>query len=420
MTQEQRMPTTAADVPPELVVDFDVYDPKHTVPVDKMRENVAELAAKGPIVWSTAHGGHWVVTHYREVQDILRKPETFSSYPNNLVNAAAGRFMPLEIDPPDHTAYRRALQPLFSPARMRKLEEDIRRIVTELIDDFGPKGKAEYVSQFAHELPSQVFLALMGWPKDDAPMFAEAADIALNGRPGDTPEQANQSRMESALQMYAYFVNVINERREKLDAGEPPSDITGEIMVQELDLEDGRRALNDEELGRSFFLLLMGGMHTVQGSLAWGLMHLAQNPEQRQLLIDDPGKVPAAVEEILRMEAQVSMGRRATEDVQVADVQVKADDQMLLMLCSANHDTAEFEAPEAFDVARSPNRHLTFGSGPHRCVGSHLGRLELRIAIEELNKRIPDYRMDPEDPPVVLPSQVRSVNKLPIVFTPTS
>jgi cytochrome P450 len=414
------MPTTVADVPPHLVVDFDVYDPKHTIPVDRMQENVGELAKLGPLVWSTAHGGHWVVTHYREVQDILRQPDLYSSFPNNLVNAAAGRFMPLEIDPPDHTAYRKALQPLFSPKRMRALEEEIRKVVTELIDAFAKKGSAEYISEFAHELPSQVFLRLMGWPIEDVGMFAEAADIVLYGRPGDTPEQANQSRMECAMQMYGYFTNIIGERRARLDAGEPPSDITEEIMAQTLDLEDGLRPLNDEELGRSFFLLLQGGMHTVQGSLAWGLMHLSQNPEQRQLLLDDPGKIPAAVEEILRLEAQVSAGRRATRDVELGGVQVKADDQMLVMLCSANRDAAEFENPDDMHIERSPNRHLTFGSGPHRCVGSHLGRLELQIAIEELNRRLPDYRMDPDNPPVVMPSQVRSVQKLPIVFTPES
>jgi hypothetical protein len=164
----------------------------------------------------------------------------------------------------------------------------------------------------------------------------------------------------------------------------------------------------------------MGGMHTVQGSLAWALMHLSQSPDQRQLLLDDPSKVPAAVEEILRMEAQVAAGRRATVDLEIGGVQVRADDQMLVMLCSANRDGAEFEDPDEMRIERSPNRHLTFGSGPHRCLGSHLGRLELRIAIEELNKRIPDYRLDPDDPPVVTPSQVRSVQKLPIVFTPSS
>ncbi|GAA5165855.1 cytochrome P450 [Pseudonocardia eucalypti] len=411
------MPTTAADVPENLVVDFDVYDPSHTIPVDHMQEHVGALARRGPLVWSTAHGGHWVVTHYRECHDVLRRPELFSSYPNNLVNAAQGKFIPLEIDPPDHTAYRHALQPLFSPSRMRALETEIRRIVIELIEGFAARGKAEYVSEFAHELPAQVFLALMGWPREDTALFAEASDIALNGRPGDTPEQANESRARSAFAMYEYFLKVINQRRAAFEAGEQPTDITSEIMRQRLTLDGDERPLSDEELVRSFFLLLMGGMHTVQGSLAWGVMHLSQNPEQRKLLLDDRSRIPAAVEEILRLEAQVAAGRRATADVEIGGVRVQEGDQLLVMLCSANRDAAEFDDPDRMRVDRTPNRHLTFGSGPHRCLGSHLGRIELRIAFEELLDRVPDFALDPDDPPVVLPSQVRSVQRLPIVFT---
>lgn len=414
------MPTTVADVPPNLVVDFDVYDPIHTIPVDRMQENVAELARLGPLVYSTAHGGHWIVTHYAEVQDIMRRPEVFSSYPNNLVNAAQGKFLPLELDPPEHTAYRQALQPIFSPTRMRALEVEIRGIVTTLIDGFAAKGRCEYVAEFAHELPSQVFMAMMGWPMEDAPFFAENSNVSLLGRPGDTPEQAAESRAQAAYSTYSYFAKMITERRAALDAGGKVTDVTSEIIQQTLDLPDGKRQLTDDELCRSLFLLLMGGMHTVQGSLAWAVMHLSQSPDQRRLLLEDPGKIAGAVEEILRMEAQVAAGRRAVADVEIGGVQVRAGDQMLLMLCSANRDSAEFDDPNELKIERSPNRHVTFGSGPHRCVGSHLGRIELKIAIEELNKRIPDFRLDPDDSPLVMPSQVRSVARLPIVFTPSS
>jgi cytochrome P450 len=121
-------------------VDFDVYDPSLTIPVDRMQECAAELAKIGPLVYSTAHGGHWIVTRYDAVHDVLRKPEIFSSYPNNLVDAGAGKFLPLELDPPEHTAFRAALQPLFSPTRMRELEVEIRRIVNELISEFAARG----------------------------------------------------------------------------------------------------------------------------------------------------------------------------------------------------------------------------------------------------------------------------------------
>jgi cytochrome P450 len=411
------MATTVADVPAHLVVDFDVYDPSLTIPVDRMQECTAELAKIGPLVYSTAHGGHWIVTRYDAVHDVLRKPEIFSSYPNNLVDAGAGKFLPLELDPPEHTAFRAALQPLFSPTRMRELEVEIRRIVNELISEFAARGSAEYISEFAHELPTRVFLALMGWPLSDAPLFTEATEIALNGRPGDTPEQANESRMQAAFQMFGYFGKVIAERR---TAGTELDDITSRVLRNKIEVDGRERPLTDEELARMFFLLLIAGLHTVQGSLAWAVMHLSQNPDQRKLLVEDPGLVPAAVEEVLRYEAAVSMGRCAVADTEIGGVAVREGDQLLIMLCSANRDATQFHEPDAMRVDRTPNRHLTFGSGPHRCLGSHLARIELRIALEELHRRIPDYALDPNEPPTVLPSQVRGVARMPIVFTPVS
>jgi cytochrome P450 len=398
-------------------VDFDVYDPSLTIPVDRMQECAAELAKIGPLVYSTAHGGHWIVTRYDAVHDVLRKPEIFSSYPNNLVDAGAGKFLPLELDPPEHTAFRAALQPLFSPTRMRELEVEIRRIVNELISEFAARGSAEYISEFAHELPTRVFLALMGWPLSDAPLFTEATEIALNGRPGDTTEQANESRMQAAFQMFGYFGKVIAERR---TGGADLDDITSRVLRNKIEVDGRERPLTDEELARMFFLLLIAGLHTVQGSLAWAVLHLSRNPDQRKVLVEDPGLVPAAVEEVLRYEAAVSMGRRAVADTEIGGVAVREGDQLLVMLCSANRDATQFHEPDAMRIDRTPNRHLTFGSGPHRCLGSHLARIELRIALEELHRRIPDYALDPNDPPTVLPSQVRGVARMPIVFTPVS
>lgn len=416
------MTTTKAELEPSLVVDFDIYDPSLTMPVDRMQEKAAELAAIGPIVWSTTHGGHWLVTSYEHVHAILRDPQTFSSHPNNLVDAGQGKFLPIELDPPEHTSYRQALQPLFSPNRMRQLEPRIREIVVELLASFQADGKVEFVEKFAHELPTQVFLALMGWPLEDAGLFTEATEIALNGRPGDTPEQANESRTAAAYEMFGYFMKVIAGRRAAMEAGEASADdVTNAIIATSITDVDGvERPLTDDELARMFFLLLIAGLHTTQGSLAWMMLHLSQNTEERDKIIDDPAAVPAAVEEILRFEAAVAMGRRALEDTTVGGVTVRAGDQLLLLLCAANRDEQEFEEPATLDVERTPNRHLTFGSGPHRCIGSHLARLMLTIAAEEIHQRIPDYRLDPEDPPVVLPSQVRGFARLSLQFTPVA
>ncbi|QZY48024.1 MULTISPECIES: cytochrome P450 [Mycolicibacterium] len=406
--------TTVEKVPAELLVDFDVYDAALAHPVDRMQEKIAELAAKGPIVYSTAHGGHWIVTHYQEIYDILTDAETFSSYPNNLVTPADfGRFIPLELDPPDHTSYRHALQPLFSPQRMKKLADDIRVQVNELIDAFAPKGEAEFVSAFAHELPARVFLSLMDWPLSDAPMFTEVTDTILFGKPGGTKEESDQAMMMAAMTVAGYFNNVIAERR-----ANPGEDATSALIHTEVELSDGTRLLNDEELFRMFFLLLMGGLHTVQGSLTWTIAHLSKNPEQRAALIADPELTPKAVEEILRIEAAVIPGRRATRDVEIGGVRIAKDDQLILTLCSANRDAEQFTDPGVLDINRSPNRHLSFGAGVHRCLGSHLGRIELKIALEELHRRIPDYALVDSDPPVFHSTQVRGCARMPITFTP--
>ncbi|OBJ38363.1 cytochrome [Mycobacterium colombiense] len=408
------MTTTIDRVPPSLVTDFDVYDPSLAEPNDVFQQRVAELNAKGPVVFSPAYGGHWIVTGYDEIQRVLTDPVTFSSYPNNLVTPLEfGKFIPLEMDPPEHTAYRHVLQPLFSPQRMKKLSDDVRSVVNELIDGFAARGQAEFVSEFAHELPARVFLALMDWPLEDAALFSDATDVVLFGVPGGTEEESQQARIMSGMSVAGYFSKVIEERR-----GKPGDDVTSTLINTELELPDGTRTLEDQELILMFFLLLMGGLHTVQGSLAWAILHLSNNPAQRDKIIEDPTTIPKAVEEILRMEAAVSAGRRATRDVELGGVSISEGDQLLLILSSANRDSRAFPNPSEFNVDRFPNRHLSFGAGVHRCLGSHLGRLELSIALEELHRRIPDYRLVESDPPVFHSTQVRGCHRMPITFTP--
>ncbi|SDU67046.1 cytochrome P450 [Gordonia westfalica] len=409
--------TTAERSREDVTVDFDVYDPSIAAPIDRFQEYAAELAAKGPVVYSTAHGGHWIVTSYNEIHEVLRDAETFSSYPNNLVtNEAFGKFIPIELDPPEHTGYRKALQPLFGPARMKKLSDDIRNVVNDLLDGFAKKGEAEYISEFAHELPARIFLALMDWPVEDAPLFTEATDVVLFGKPGGTEQESLEARAIAGMQMLGYFQKMVDERR-----ATPGDDVTSQLIHTEVELEDGLRLLTDEELNRMFFLLLIAGLHTVQGSLAWAIVHLVNNPEQRQQIIDDPElMIPTAVEEILRIEAAVVPGRRATRDVELGGMKISEGEQLILMLCAANRDHEEFDDPDALDIARKPNRHLSFGGGAHRCLGSHLARIELTIALEEILRRIPDFQLVESDPPVFHSSQVRGCVRMPIRFTPES
>jgi cytochrome P450 len=407
--------TSALDhVPPHLRVDFDIYYPLLVTPNGRVHQQIAELAAIGPLVYSERYGGHWIVTRYKEIHDVLRDPVTFSSFPNNLVPHGAGKFLPLEVDPPEHTAYRHALQPLFNPTRMKALAPQIRGIVNELIDEFAPSGNAEFIAEFAHELPARVFLALMGWPLTDAPMFTELTDITLQGKPGASEEESIAARAEAAQQIFGYFARVVADRRGRPEA----DDITAVIVATEVEFGDTKRTLTDDELCNMFFLLLIAGLHTVQGSLAWGVMHLSDHPEKRRQLAEAPEIIPSAVEEILRIEAAVSPGRQVTRATELGGVRLRPGDQLLLVLAGANRDTAEFADPSTLDLQRTPNRHLSFGAGPHRCLGSHLARVELTISFEELYRRLPDCRVNPDKPTVAHPSQVRGIAQLPVIFTP--
>ena len=409
------MPTTTAEAPEELVVDFDVYDPNLTIPEDRFQEAIAELAARGPVVFSETHGGHWIVTGFDAVKQVLGDPETFSSYPNNIVDAGMGKFIPLELDGAEHASYRNVLQPLFNPSRMKLLEEEIRSLSNTLIDTFIERGECDFVNEFAHELPARVFLALMGWPLQDAPLFSEATQAALVGKPGGTEEESQQVRMEAALKMFQYFVKIIEERRGK--PIDEDSDVTTILVNSPITLGDEQRLLTDEELGRLLFLVLIAGMHTTKGSLSWGVKYLAENPEARAQVIADPELLPAAIEEILRLEAAVVPGRKATRDVELGGVMVREGDQLLLAYCGANRDGSHFPEPNDFRLDRDPNDHVSFSGGPHRCIGRHLARRELKIAFDEILRRMPDFTISPDHPAMFHGSQTRGALTMTITFT---
>jgi hypothetical protein len=402
------MPTRLEDVPPELVVDFDVHDPTL---VDVVHERLAALQESTPVAYCAAHGGYWLVTRYEDVHEVVRNYDVFSGTQNALPPSPVPQ-LPLEYDPPEHTAYRQLLNPLFSPARMKALEPEIRATAVELIDRFAADGACEFVSAFAHPLPTASFLALMGWPPEDEPQLTAWSDAIIVGKPGTTDEEDMAVRLAAMVEVAEYFGSVVEQRRANPDV----DDVTGSLLRSRF---AGERPLTDDEVLRALTLLMLGGLHTVRGVLSFGMIHLADNPEQRQRMVDDPGAVPAAVEELLRLDAPVTPGRVVTKPVTMHGVDMQPGDRVLAFLSSANRDESEFACPHALQVDREHNRHLTFSAGPHRCVGSNLARVELTVALEELHRRIPDYRVDSERPPVLHHSQVRGVRELHLTFTPT-
>lgn len=400
-------PKTASS--PELSTDFDIHDPTNA---DTVYDTYAELRSKCPVAHSTAYGGHWVFTKYDDIHEIVRNPEVFSSECVNVPPTIGqdGPMIPIEIDPPDHTVYRQLLTPLFSPTRMAALEPEIRKIVTDLLDDMAGQDRCDFIQAFAKPLPTKVFLALMGWPLSDTEKFHHWTDTIVLGKPGASEEESTAVRMEAAMEVYAYFAEMLDERMENPADG--PDDVTSVLVNGKF----GDRDLTQFEMLNMLFLMMIGGLHTVQGQLAHSVIYFAENPEQRKQLVDDLDLVPTAVEEMLRYESAITPARVVKQDTEVGGVQLKAGDRILIPFGAADRDPEQFEDPDGVDLTRDPNPHLAFGGGRHRCLGSHLARIELRIAFEELHKRFPDYRLDPQDPPHRHLSQVKGVEKLPLVL----
>lgn len=348
-----------------------------------------------------------MISRYEDVVFALRHPEIFSSADN--VGLAEQPMIPVEVDPPRHTAYRRLLNPQFVPREIERLGPEVRRIVNELIDTFAPKGACDLHEDFATPLPSGIFLALMGLPREDLPQFLRWRDDSIRPdvEPGDF-EGAQRIREATARAISDYFRQAIEERRQQ------PDDTLFSKLVR-FEIDD--TPLSEAELLGMAHLLLLGGLDTVTATLDCMVAYLATHPEERQRLVDDPECIDGAVEELLRWATPVmGIPRLLTEDVELGGVQLRAGDKVTLVLGAANEDEEVFGAP-AVDFDRNPNRHLAFGAAHHLCLGAHLARLELRIALEELHRRIPDYCIA-EGAEIHFSPGIRQANHLPLVFTP--
>lgn len=332
---------------------------------------------------ATSLGGGTVLVGSRSlVTDTLTAPEIFSSA--DLVEQGNTRpLIPLGIDPPDHARYRRFLEPMFSPRRMEAQEADIAERVNHFIDTFIERGECDFTAEFAELFPSAVFLGLMGLPWGELDTLMRLRDGLLHpGTVQMTPEQRSAIQAQTAQDVYAYFDAVLDER-----ATEPREGILSALIDDELSRDDALSIC---------FVLLTAGLDTVTDSLTCFWAYLARHPEQRQMIVNNPEVIPRAVEELLRWETPVPfVVRWARQDSSLGGHAVEAGHHVVVNLSAANVDPAEFEDPLTVDLDRRGNPHLAFGGGPHRCLGSHLARRELRIALREWHRRIPEYALAP-------------------------
>jgi cytochrome P450 len=369
---------------------------------------VARAMREQPVV--TIDGLFTLITRRHDIESALRDPATFSSKAEAVNLGNTRPLIPLQIDPPKHVKYRRILDPLFAPRKMAPLEDEVVSLVSDLVDQFAAKGECDLHTDFAVPLPCTVFLRLMGLPLEDLDEFLSMKDGII--RPdGVTLEDQEPVRRATAQRIYDYFQKVIDERR-----GKPGDDLLTRIMESEL---DGER-LTDDEVLDVCFLFIIAGLDTVTDSLDCMFAYLAQEPEHRRRVVDDPSVVNSAVEELLRWETPVPVvARMATEDTEVDGCPVAAGQHVMLLLASANTDESHEASLDTVDLTRNPNPHLAFGGGVHRCLGSHLARLELRVALREFHKRIPDYSLAPDTVLEYTPG-LRSLHTLPLVFAPAA
>ncbi|MBY0278494.1 cytochrome P450 [Candidatus Binatia bacterium] len=351
-----------------------------------------------------------ILSRYEDVVFALRHPEIFSSEMDMQVLLGTKRPMiPQQIDPPRQTRYRKILDLRFSRPRMQALEPELRRHAQQLIDGFVERGECEFDQEFAVPLPCAAFLTLMGLPQEELDLFLELKNGII--RPPVDPMDmiaATEFRMKTGERIYAYFEKAIADRRAR-----PQDDMVTYLTTVDFD----GRPLSDEEILDICYLLLLGGLDTVTATLGCSMAYLASNPEQRRKLVAKPELIPNAVEELLRWETPVSLVPRVLkQNVTIGDVELREGALVNILLGAANVDPAEFPDAMNVDFERENNRHISFGAGAHRCLGSHLARMELRAALEEWHKRIPEYQIKPGAVPNVSPG-IREQLYLPLVWS---
>ncbi|HEX4531034.1 MAG TPA: cytochrome P450 [Acidimicrobiia bacterium] len=323
--------------------------------------------------------------------------------------------IPLNVDPPMHSKYRKLLDPIFAPKRMDEQEADISRRVNEFIDAFVDRGECNFTEELAELYPSSVFLGLMGLPEDELRMFLDLRDGILH------PEKIDPNAMfdievrrriskETGERIYEYFGALVDDR-----TAHPSGDIITGFVQAEI---DGDQLTRDDILDICF-LFLIAGLDTVSDTLTCSYAFLAQHPGHRRMIVDDPSVIPMAVEELLRWESPVAGGvpRLATCPVELpSGTRVDEGTAVVPNYGAANMDPATFGDPMEVRFNRTDNPHIAFGGGVHRCLGSHLARRELRVTLREWHRRIPDYTLKPGHEALEYPPGLRHVKDLMLTW----
>ncbi|WP_431897054.1 cytochrome P450 [Nonomuraea sp. bgisy101] len=366
-----------------------------------------DLRQRCPIAHTERFGGGWLPTRYEDVAAIAYDTERFSSRSIIVSNvrpprelAPVGAVPPISSDPPFHHDARKLLLPVFTKTAVATRERATRAFCHSLIDALEGQDVVDAARDYAQHIPMRVIADMLGFPPEDGPQFREFVENALEGV--DLPPEERVTRVEKL------FTYLLAQIRDHVD--HPRDDLTTYLINAEL---YGRK-LEPSHVAGTMSLLLIAGIDTTWSAIGASLWHLARTPSDRERLVAEPGLLPTAMEELLRAYAPVTMARLVRDDMHWRGVDMKADDWILLSFPAANRDPAQFDLADEVVIDREVNRHAAFGLGIHRCVGSHLARMELRVALEVWLERVPAFSL--EDPAAVTWStgQVRGPRTLPL------
>ena len=395
----------------------DVFDPKlHEggcphAPLQRMRQEAPVRRNALP------HGGEcWVVTRHADVSAISRDTATFSSaragihlHPDQVAQLDLLRNVLLYKDPPEHTPYRQILQKAFTPHTVARLEDAVRERVTQAIDAVIETGSCDFVNDIAIPIPLHVLTDLMGVPEADVPQFLAWTDQIEEAQRAPEPNAAADTFVEMAGYLHGQI------------ARQSAEDNEDSLVMRLRSAEIDGRSLDDNEILLFFGLLAFAGNDTTRNTMSAGMLTLLEHPEAWQQLVADPELIPAAIEEVLRYTTVVQwFARTATTDTELSGVPIAEGERVVMWYTSASRDEAVFEDPDTFDIHRVKPEHKAFGGGGrHFCLGAGLARLELRVAFEEIAKRMPDIA-PAGDVERVPSSWANGLTKLPVTFTPGS
>ena len=390
--------------------DWDHADPAYNQNAHQIWD---QLRSTCPVAHTNRYGGAWLPVTHADVSAVARDTDHFSSEGAVLANrppreewvslAPIGAAPPITSDPPFHADARRLLLPAFSPQVVAEWEPEIRRLCNELIDNMGNIDTVDAAVQYAQNIPVYVIARMLGLPLEDSDYFRETVHMVLEEIGAEFGErQGAFEKLDAYLTMHV---------QDHID--NPKDDLIGFLLNAKI----YDQPLSPEHVVGTIILLMVAGIDTTWSSIGSSIWHLAQHPSDLHRMVNEPELLPTAIEELLRMYAPVTMARIVSQDAEIGGCPVKAGDSVLLPFPAANRDPEVFPDADKVIIDREENRHVAFGLGIHRCLGSNLARLELRIAVEVFIQRFPKFEL--ADPSTVTWSlgQVRGPRKLPVRIT---